>query len=277
MPTLKKIKPQSEKELHGIIEKEIDALEEGLEILKYEFAMKKGIPDFLCVDSGGRLVIIEVKLQEDEGILFQALRYYNEIDREIYTIARIFSENKVNPERHPRILLIAERFSDDIKQLSTLVKPEVELYEYTVLCTPDDKRGICYHPVPLIPRGEDITKPSTLCELREYITKEPLKPLFDKLIDEIKSIGEGIKEYTTQSYVGFKYRGQQIAYLTPYRKSLDISVVIIDENSRRLDYKSIRLESPNENYGEIFDNIKKSFENKGGKASEGEGVPDNLA
>ena len=43
MPTLTKRVPKSEKELHGIIEKEIDALEEGLEVLKYEFAFRKGI------------------------------------------------------------------------------------------------------------------------------------------------------------------------------------------------------------------------------------------
>ena len=52
MATLKKIKLKNEKELHSVIEKELEALEEGLTILKYEFAMSKGVPDFLCVDSG---------------------------------------------------------------------------------------------------------------------------------------------------------------------------------------------------------------------------------
>jgi len=92
MATLKKIKLKNEKELHSVIEKEFDALEEGLTILKYEFAMSKGVPDFLCADSGGRLVIIEVKLQEDENILFQGLRYYNEIDKDRYVIAKMFQE-----------------------------------------------------------------------------------------------------------------------------------------------------------------------------------------
>ena len=77
MTTLRKVKPKTEKELHSIIEKELEAIEEGLVLLKYEYELVKGNPDFLCVDSGERLVIIEVKLQEDENILFQALRYYN--------------------------------------------------------------------------------------------------------------------------------------------------------------------------------------------------------
>ena len=34
MVTLKKTKPKNEKELHSVIEKELDALEEGLVLLK---------------------------------------------------------------------------------------------------------------------------------------------------------------------------------------------------------------------------------------------------
>lgn len=265
MPILKKIKPENEKELHSIIEKEIDALEEGLEILKYEFGMAKGTPDFLCVDSGGRLVIIEVKLQEDENILFQALRYYNEIDKERYAIAKMFTDKKIETGEHPRILLIAEKFSDDLRRLSTLVVPEVELYEYTVLSLPDGKQGICYHPVSL-PKIEEIpTKPRTIKELREYITKDSLKPIFDKLIDEIKAIGTGIEEYARQGSVGFKYKGRQIAWLGPLRKSFDVGAAVIDENSHVVDYEYTRIESGTEDYKETFDKIKSSFKNIGGK------------
>lgn len=265
MPILKKVKPENEKELHSIIEKEIDALEEGLEILKYEFGMAKGTPDFLCVDSGGRLVIIEVKLQEDENILFQALRYYNEIDKERYAIAKMFADKKIETDEHPRILLIAEKFSDDLRRLSTLVVPEVELYEYTVLSLPDGKQGICYHPVSL-PKIEELpTKPRTIKELREYITKDSLKPIFDKLIDEIKAIGKGIEEYATQGYVGFKYKGRQIAWLEPHRKSFDVGAVVIDETSHVVDYEYTRIETGTEDYKETFDKIKRSFKNIGGK------------
>ena len=89
MSTFKKYKPSSEKELHGLIQKELDAIEEGLVCLKYEFTTGKGTLDFLCVDSGGGLVIIEVKLSEDENVLFQALRYYSIIEKDRYIISNI--------------------------------------------------------------------------------------------------------------------------------------------------------------------------------------------
>jgi len=131
--TLKKNTPRAEKELHTIIDNELDALEEGPSLLKYEFSLTKGGPDFLCVDSGGRLVIIEVKLHEDENILFQALRYYAEIDGQRYAIATMFPDRGIDPAQDPRVILIAGRFSDSIRKLSTLVIPEVEIYEFAVL------------------------------------------------------------------------------------------------------------------------------------------------
>ena len=47
MSTFKKFKPSGEKELHNIIEKELESLEEGLQLLKYEIKVGIGIPDFL--------------------------------------------------------------------------------------------------------------------------------------------------------------------------------------------------------------------------------------
>jgi len=267
---LKKSKPSSEKELHCIIEKELDALEEGLELLKYEFdlGIGKGIPDFLCVDSGGRLVIIEVKLQEDENILFQALRYYSVIDKDRYAIRDMFSDKKINHDEHPRIVLIAEKFSDDVRRLSTLVVPDVELYEYTVLQTSDNDKGLCYHPVSL-PKLEEVPSRSvTIDDHREYITKDSLKPIFNELLEKIKGIGEGIEEYATQGYVGIKYKGRQIAYVSGMRKAIDIGAVLIDDNGRVIDYPSQRIETGNEDCSDIIEKIKKSFVNVGGKLNE---------
>jgi len=267
MPVLRKVKPRSEKELHELIEKELDALEEGLELLKREFGLRKGTPDFLCVDSGGRLVIIEVKLQEDENMLFQALRYYNEIDKDRYVIAKLFPRKNVGPEQHPRILLIAEKFSDDMRRMTTLVFPDVELYEYTALLTADGKRGICYHPVSL-PRIEEIPpKPRGIEDHREYITKDELKPVFDELILEVKAIGKGIEEYATQSYVGFRYKGRQIGWVGPQRKSLIIGAVVIDENGPVVDYPSTRIETGDEDYKEIAHKIRETYQSLGGKAT----------
>ena len=268
MPTFTKYKPISEKELHGIIEKDLDALEEGLCLLKYEFSTGKGTLDFLCVDSGGRLLIIEVKLSEDENILFQVLRYFSVIEKDKYLITTLFSSKKIDPEQQPRIILIAERFSDDIRRLSTLVKPEVELFEYNVLLDSGGEKGITYHAVTLPIVEEPISKPLGFDDHREYITVDSLKLLYDRMREGIRNISNQVEEYVTQSYVGYKFRGRQFAWIRVHRKSIDIGAHIIDENKQLLDYDSKRIEIDTEDYSEILEKIRTSFANLGGKLKE---------
>ncbi len=268
MSNFKKYKPSSEKELHGIIEKELDAIEEGLVCLKYEFTTGKGIPDFLCVDSGGRLVIIEVKLNEDENVLFQALRYYSIIEKDRYIISNMFSENNIDPEQDPRIIIIAERFSEDIKHLSTLVKPEVELLEYTTLTGRGGDKGIVYHTVTLPIIDPPPSKPLSIDDHRKYLQKESLKIIFDEMRDRIKNIGNEIDEYPTQGYVGYKFKGRQFAYIRPRRKSIELGAHIIDDDKQLLDYDGYIVETDSDDYGEHFKKIKSSFANLGGRITE---------
>ena len=268
MATFQKYKPKNEKELHSIIEKELDSIEEGLELLKYEMGTGTGIPDFLCVDSGGRIVIIEVKLNEDEHVLFQALKYYNEIDKHRYVIAQMFPDKKINPKEHPRIILIAARFSDELRRLATLVVPDVELYDYTVLVDSANNKGIVFHPVTLPKIDETLTEPVTIKDHINYITNEDLKPVLEKIRNEIKGMGKEIKEYATQYYIGFKFKGRQFAWIAPHRKSFDLGAHIIDDESHLLAYESVRIEDGSENYSEIMQKIKEAYRNLGGRFQE---------
>ena len=87
-----------------------------------------------------------------------------------------------------------------------------------------------------------------------------LKSLFDKIFAEIKDIADEIENYATQNYVGFKYRGRQIAGLGPHRKSFDVWAQIIDENGRSNDYETNRIETGEEKYSDILERIKTSYE-----------------
>ncbi len=262
MATFRRYKPKSEKELHSIIEKDLDSLEEGLELLKYEMGVGRGIPDFLCVDSGGRLVIIEVKLYEDENILFQALRYYSEIDKNRYAIAQMFKNKNIDPTEHPRVILIAERFSDEVKRLATLVVPEIELYEYDVIEDSNDNIGIIFHQVSL-PIDTSLTEPVSIKDHIEYITKDGLKPILEEIREKIRNIGKGIEEYATQYYIGFKYKGRLIAGIYTYRKYFDLWVNKTDEERNLLYW--VRIENGNEDYSNVLEKIKEYYKELGGK------------
>ncbi len=260
MATLIPVEINTEKELHGIIKDELDALENGLRLLKYEMPLGVGVPDFVCVDSGGRLVIIEVKLYEDENILFQALGYYSEIDRNRYVLAESFRDEKVDPKQSPRLVLIAKGYSEYVKRLSTLVKPVIELFEYTVVQISKGKNGIVFHPIPL-PQTDEQLPPENYTpeQFRDYITDDSLKSLFDLFRNQIKEIDRSIVEYCTYTYVGYKYRGRQVAGLLPQRKSFDFWGTKIDDNCSVQTYDSIRIKTGQEDISSKIQNIKDSI------------------
>lgn len=271
MPKLRTYIPNNESELHLIIKMELDAIEEGLELLQHEYPSGKGIIDFLCKDSGGRLVIIEVKLHDDENILFQALRYYGAIDRDRYVLANLFKAKKVDPEQSPRLILIAERISEDIRRLSTLVVPEVELLEYTTVILPNGEKSILYHTVSLPVVAKPPYEPQSVDKLLGYLTDDNIKPVLNKMRESIKGIGREIEEYATQSYIGYKLsNGRQFAYIRVLRKEIEFGAHIVDENKQLLDYEGVRVKKGDEDYLEILEKIKRSFKNLGGTLYEGD-------
>lgn len=262
MTILKKYTPQKEVELHQIIEKELASLEKGLSLLQREYSSGKGFIDFLCVDSGGRLTIIEVKLHEDENVLFQALRYFNDIARNIYLVSTLFQGKSIDPEQLPRLIIIAGRFSEDLKQLSTLFEPDIELYEYAVLETNAGERGIYYHPVSLPVIDRLPSEPATIENLIAYLTNKEVKLSLDVIRGEIKAIDSSIYEYATKSYIGFKHpNGRLIAYITVRRTAIEVGARIIDEEQQLITDESLRIEGRDENYSEIIEKIKISHKN----------------
>lgn len=272
MAKLQRYTPGTERELHQIIKAELDAIEEGLELLQHEYPSGKGIIDFLCKDSGGRLVIIEVKLHEDENILFQALRYYGDIDRDRHKLANLFKAQKVDPEQSPRLVLIAEHFSEDVRRLSMMVVPEVELLEYTAVVLPNGEKSIVYHTVSLPVAAKPPYEPKSVDELVQYLTNDSLKPVLDRARQAIRMLGKGIREYATQSYIGYKLSdsNRQFAYIRILRKEIEIGAHIVDENKQLLDYEGIRVRTGDEDYSEIIERIRQSFVNLGGVLNEGE-------
>lgn len=265
MPTLGKYSPQTEAELHVIIQKELDALEEGLQVIKHEYATTSGSVDFLCADSGGRLVIIEVKLHEDDSALFQALRYFSTIDRDRYLIASSLKGRHVSPSDPPRIVLVAESFSEDLKRLSTLVRPNVELFEYSTVVLPDGAKGIVFIPVTVPVPPPPPTGPKTIEEYIGYMTEESLKPILGKARSDLRGLGKGIEEYCTSDYIGYRHTGgRQFAYIRVFRRSFEVGAHIIDENKALSGYQGTRVEKGDEDYTDILQKAKESFSNLGG-------------
>jgi hypothetical protein len=251
--------PDSEKELHGIIENNLEGIEKGILLLEREKGLPNGIPDFLCVDSGKRIVIIEVKLHQDENILFQALRYYNDVDKNRYVLANVFKENRIDPSQHPRVILIAEDFSNDIKNMVTLVKPEVELFIYQALKINEDE-GIVFIPIITPKLEESIIAESPSAEsIYEYLQNKSLHIIMDEARKLIIAINKDIEEYYSYSYIGFKYKGRLVATIGAHRQSFDISYSNSDDKGS-IEFSYQRITSATDDYSEAINKINDTVE-----------------
>jgi len=259
-PKFPKDEVGSEPELHQLMIDDIEALEEGIKILKHEFQCgDRGVADFLYVDSGNRLGIIEVKKDTDEDIIFQGLRYYDWVTKNRYAVANMFPNDKIDPKEEPRLTLVAKTFSDDIRSLTNHFKPDVELFEYVVL-KKENERGLYFHPVSPPKIEEMPSEPTKKQDLIEYITDEKLRNLYKEKIKEIKNLHSELKENVTTDYLGFLYKGRIVGFLTPLRKAFDISASKLDDNAHVIDYPWIRIEQGNEDYSAQIEIMKDAIQ-----------------
>lgn len=259
MPTYSVFKPGDEKDLHIIIREEKEALEEELEILGYEVNIGGKKPDFLCKDSESALTVVEIKLEEDENIIWQGLKYYNEVEKNKYFIVNMY-KNKIDPEKKTRIILIAKRFSDDQRRICNYIKPKIELYEYITIKDENNKKGIVFQQreIPLI---STLDSPAKISDRRAYLKIEDLKKEFDKITNQIKSMSnEGLEEYPTNSYVAYSYRNKIIAAIITKRNSFEIIVNHWDESKQNIVNQDKKIiEKAEEEYAEIIKKIKLSL------------------
>ena len=97
-----------ERELHALLERAPDLIEEGLEILERERATDVGPVDFLAKDTEGRIVLVEVKrVKAVVAAVEQVVRYREHIEKDAaYAGARALV---VAPEFAPQARKLAER------------------------------------------------------------------------------------------------------------------------------------------------------------------------
>ena len=88
------IKIERESELRAMLGNNPSVIEEGLTVLKQEYPTESGPIDLLCSDNEGRLCVVELKLDQDDNMLLQALRYYDWAYSNRDRIGEIFREKK---------------------------------------------------------------------------------------------------------------------------------------------------------------------------------------
>jgi len=215
-----KVVEVSEKELEEIVRKGSDLIEEGLRYIDHQKRTERGPLDVLFGDSGNALVVAELKVTEDDGMLVQGLDYYDYIASNIEGFARAYKEKKLDPTQKLRLFLVAPSFSVSLLNRCKWIDAPLSLFTFQCLVFEDNPKEI-------VPVFKEITIPSRLQPVEVYTIEKRLDYITDsKARETVKELLKEIQDWdrdnivieATKYDISIKVSGKVFSYLGPRRK-----------------------------------------------------------
>ena len=100
----------SEQKLEDLIRQHVGMLEEGLIYIDHQKPTAGGRRlDILMVDSGKSLVVAELKVVQDDGMLMQGIDYYDFVSGHIEAFARLYKPHDIDQTQHLNILRVSSQ------------------------------------------------------------------------------------------------------------------------------------------------------------------------
>ena len=89
----------AENQLEDLVRIGSELIEDGLRYVDHQKVTDKGRMDVLMVDSGKSVVVAELKINEDDNMLFQGLDYFDYVSTNIEAYARIYKSSGIRPNK----------------------------------------------------------------------------------------------------------------------------------------------------------------------------------
>ena len=171
------------------------------------------------VDSGKALVLAELKIVEDDGILFQALDYYDYVSSHLEAFARLYNEFSVDPTQTVRLFLIAPSFSQSLISCCKWVDAPISLFAYKCIRLEGLSDIIPVFSEQSIPSPPDVLETYSLDDRLNYITDTAVRDTVKATLERIRSWDEDRILIEPIKYaISLKVSGRNFAYISPRRK-----------------------------------------------------------
>jgi hypothetical protein len=209
----------SEQELEDLVRRGAELIEEGLVYVDHQKQAAGGRLDVLLVDSGRSLVVAELKVIEDDGMLTQGLDYYDYVSTHVEAFARLYKTHSIDPTQQPRLFLIAPTFSQNLVNRCKWLNLPVSLFTFNCLKFEGEADV-----VPVFTEQQATAPPEppdvpTLVGVLNYITDVAVRSKVSELLDEIKNWKTGNISIDPIKYaISMKVNGRVFAYVSPRRK-----------------------------------------------------------
>jgi len=256
-----KILDVSEGELESFVKLSLGDIETGLALIDTQINTYRGPLDILAIDSERCLVIIELKVRENDDMLFQVVDYYDWIQENIDSVSRMYRnihpKVEINYKKPPRIMLIAPSFSSSLKRRTKYLDINIDLYIYRFVEI-GGKQGLLFEQVKIPPQRFVPSSPKTIADLTNYPQNVEYRTLVAELDKAIRQVGSDVEPYPTTQYIGYKIKGSCIASVYPRKTASPYVGVLGDEK-----WESLSLESEDD-IEKILDLVNKVYRLKKG-------------
>lgn len=220
----------SESELEDIIRQHAGMIEEGLVYVDHQKQTAGGRLDVLMVDSGRSLVVAELKVVQDDGMLLQGIDYYDYVSSHIEAFARLYQKHGIDPTQQVRLFLIAPSFSQTIVNRCKWMDLSISLFTFHCLRFEGEDDLVPVFSEHTIPPPPAVVEVTHLDDHLGYITDPDVRAKATALLDEIKSWKPaGISLDPIKYAVSMRVGGRVFAYFSPRRKHYILSTYNADE------------------------------------------------
>ena len=218
MKSYKKI-DVSEQQLEDLIRCHAGTIEEGLGYVDHQKQAAGGRLDVLMVDSGKSLVVAELKVIQDDGMLMQGIDYYDYISSHIEALARLYNTHKVDPMQEVRLFLIAPSFSQTLINRCKWINLPIFLFTFNCLKFDGEEDLVPIFSEQAIPTPPEIIEVTHLDDHLNYITDPQVRGKVSAVLDEIKNWKPGSISLDSIKYaISMKVNGRVFSYFYPRRK-----------------------------------------------------------
>jgi hypothetical protein len=225
----------SEQALEELVRQYSEEIEEGLVFVDHQKQAAKGRLDVIMMDSGKSLVVAELKVVQDDGMLLQGLDYYDYISTNIESYARLYNKYGIDPTQQARLILIAPSFSQALMNRCKWLDLPISLFTYTCLLF-EDKSIVPVFNEQELPAAPEIVEVTHCDDHLNYITDSEVRSRATALIEEIKSWKP--REISTDSIkysISLKVNNRVFSYFQARRQHFLIHTY--DDNDEWKEYR----------------------------------------
>lgn len=220
----------SEQELEDLVRRDASLIEEGLLYVDHQKQAAGGRLDVLMADSGKSLVVAELKVVEDDGMLLQGLDYYDYVSTHAESFARLYKTFAIDPTQQVRLFLIAPSFSQTLVNRCKWLDLRISLFRFSCLKFEGDDEIVPIFTEQQIAPPPVIVEVTPLPDHLNYIRDTAVRAQVSALLDEIKNWkAENISIDPIKYSISLKVNGRVFAYLSPRRQHFLIETFDADD------------------------------------------------